>query len=99
MNIKQFIPDCNCKYGAPMGRRTWGVLEHDEEMKLYLFHVPLDSGGYDRGGAYWGSGQKLYCATDKPSDDCTYYQFVRANSRKEAAELLGIPNYRLRRRW
>jgi len=29
-------------------------------MRFYLHHVPLDNGGYDRGGAYWGLGPRLY---------------------------------------
>lgn len=31
---------------------------------LQLRHVPLDSGGYDPGGAYWGSPDNLYMAED-----------------------------------
>jgi len=31
---------------------------------LYLRRLPLDSGGYDAGGAYWGHGDPLYWATD-----------------------------------
>jgi hypothetical protein len=32
--------------------------------RLYLQRMPLDSGGYDAGGAYWGHGAPLYWATD-----------------------------------
>ncbi len=28
--------------------------------RFHLQHVPLDTGGYDRGGAYWGLGDPLY---------------------------------------
>jgi len=39
--------------GAGMGR-TSGLPENFAG-PLQLRHVPLDSGGYDPGGAYWGS--------------------------------------------
>jgi len=56
------IPPVVTKYGAPMGRAEWGRPEDCPARGVHLFHVPLDSGGYDRGGAYWGHGQRLYCA-------------------------------------
>lgn len=43
----------NSSYGAPMGRRNLYPL-HNTPMRLRLSHLPLDSGGYDSGGAYWG---------------------------------------------
>lgn len=48
------LPRLNCQYGAPMGR-----LESRETpvCKVRLFRVRLDAGGYDDGGAYWGTGQ------------------------------------------
>lgn len=41
------------KYGAPMGRVDKRP-QSGEVVKLHLQHMPLDSGGYDSGGAYWG---------------------------------------------
>lgn len=69
------------KYGAPMGRHssTGHELEHAPG-KLYLQRVRLDSGGYDSGGAYWGTGEPLYVATDH--EDTTV--FVRAMTRDGA---------------
>lgn len=51
--------------------------------KLHLRRVPLDSGGYDPGGAYWGQGTPLYCAFGETETE-QLYAFVRAASRKEA---------------
>lgn len=73
MKIK--LPKLNCKYGAPMGRRSTPLTG-----KCRLQKVPLDSGGYDSGGAYWGFGQTLWVAQDENGNQC----FVRANSREQA---------------
>lgn len=50
--LKEILPDCDCNRGAPMGRYDTGVKPANE--RIYDRHVPLNSGGYDRGGAYWG---------------------------------------------
>lgn len=76
------MENVSSKYGAPMGRRDYG---NTPENGIRLFRVYLDAGGYDNGGAYWGLGMPLYCAE---KDD--YQRFIRAASRKEAAEKLGI---------
>ena len=87
--MNQF-PHVNCQYGAPMGRPSFGTPEHAEH-KIRVFRVNLDSGGYDDGGAYWGIGQALYCATD----GADYRQFLRATSRLAAIAALEIPRARL----
>lgn len=74
------------KYGAPMGRHSFGKIEDCAPRSVRLFHVPIDSGGYDDGGAYWGHGERLYCATD----DADFFQTVRATNRAHAALLLDI---------
>ena len=58
-------PHVSCARGAPMGRFT-GNPDPDADCRFYLKRVPIDSGGYDRGGAYWGLGAPLYwfCAED-----------------------------------
>jgi len=86
LSIRDLIPDVSTRYGAPMGRRGYGTPEHAEPRTVRLFHVPLDAGGYDRGGAYWGTGARLWCATDGPN----YRQFTRAASRARAALELGL---------
>lgn len=80
----------SCRYGAPMGRDSFGILENVEPRTLRLFRVRLDAGGYDDGGAYWGHGGTLWCATD----NADYRQFTRAGSRERAAVELEIaPDY------
>ena len=65
------------KYGASMGRRSERI-----DGKCHLQKIPLDSGGYDKGGAYWGLGEPLYCAQDSEGGRF----FIRAKTRKEAKE-------------
>lgn len=49
--------------------------------KVSLQCVRLDSGGYDKGGAYWGIGMPLYWA----GSDCgTIDMWCRAESREDA---------------
>lgn len=75
-------PKVNCRYGAPMGRPTRAqgdVLPSDPPM--YLRRIPIDSGGYDRGGAYWGLGQPLYWACNHDAD---VELFFRAPNRVSA---------------
>jgi hypothetical protein len=66
------------KYGASMGRSS--DLDYSATGKLKLERVPLDSGGYDPGGAYWGGGVPLYIAYDE--DGRTLY--FRARDRDAA---------------
>ena len=86
------FPLVNCERGAPMGRTTFGTPEHAEN-KIRVFQVNIDSGGYDDGGAYWGLGKPLYCATD----GADYRQFTRATTRLEAVAKLEIPRAQLAR--
>lgn len=72
------FPHVDGKYGAPMGRREYN--DGDYSAKVRLFRVKLDSGGYDQGGAYWGTPSNLYCATDGAG----FRVFVRAESREAA---------------
>lgn len=80
--------------GAPMGRQVWGR-PITAVGKILLARVAIDSEGYDSGGAYWGVGAPLYWAEDS-ADECGYRAFVRAASRADAAQALGIPNALLR---
>lgn len=58
--MKNLTPKVDCKYGAPMGRQSWNdVQEGMYKGRMYLRHVPLNGAGYDSGGAYWGTGQKV----------------------------------------
>lgn len=77
----------SCKYGAPMGRPSYGVPENCAPRSVHLYRLRLDSGGYDSGGAYWGHGAPLYLAW---ADDDRLFQTVRAPTRAAAAEALGL---------
>ena len=81
------MSNVSSKYGAPMGRSHYGKAEECLPNSVYLYQVPLCSGGYDNGGAYWGIGGTLYCAEDVEGE---YRGFTRASSRNEAMELLGL---------
>ena len=76
--LQPTISHVSARYGAPMGRPSW---RDDPIEPVRLFRVAIDSGGYDRGGAYWGCGGKpLFCATD-----CAGFRmFLRADDRVTA---------------
>lgn len=61
------------QYGASMGRRSDASLEG----KCSLRQVKLDRGGYDSGGAYWGTGETLWRAQDENGRE----MFFRATDR------------------
>jgi len=69
-----------------MGRRD-ETEEAGKVTRLHLQRVPINSQGYDPGGAYWGTGQPLYVAFDTEADT-EYMQeiFFRAWTRNEAKE-------------
>jgi len=73
-------PDVNCRYGAPMGRHTGPDYLDTAAGKLYLRRIPVNRGGYDAGGAYWGIGKPLYYVEDQDGNS----QFLRASSRDDA---------------
>lgn len=50
------------QYGAQMGRKS--DLPEGFSGILYLRKVSIGSDGYDPGGAYWGTGNDLYCIFD-----------------------------------
>lgn len=90
MNSKELfnaiVCKLSCKFGAPMGRTnnlprknyTYPEFNDMEEVweNVPFFDrvVPLDSGGYDKGGAYWGLGTPLRVRYSK---DGVNYQFYR----------------------
>lgn len=74
-------PPVNCRYGAPMGRHTGpNYLETSDPLRLQ--RVPINSGGYDRGGAYWGHGAPLWFVQDVDGNS----QFLRASNRDAAKD-------------
>lgn len=86
------ITPMDCRYGAPMGRENWNS-ENIVDKSVRVFHVVLDSSGYDCGGAYWGFGERLYCSTD----GVNYREFTRAKNRHEAIKSLSIAVHKLKR--
>ena len=73
------LPKAYSRYGASMGRRSDPIAG-----KVHLQKVVLDSGGYDKGGAYWGTGETLWCAEDAEGNQ----QFFRCDSRESAKAFL-----------
>ena len=71
----------SCKWGAPMGRYSESL---SPTHPIYLRRVRLDSGGYDKGGAYWGAGLPLFCAWDDNGGEV----YRRAADRNQAKRIL-----------
>ena len=83
------------KFGAPMGRMNIRGCENIgfrycfyESVNFHCVRVPLNE-GYDKGGAYWGIGQNLYCihAFEHIEGTTVNYNaqfFVRADNREQA---------------
>jgi hypothetical protein len=78
-------PPVDCRYGAPMGRAAReGYIVTINSRPMYLVRCPLDSGGYDAGGAYWGLGEPLYYYAAQPEGLIDGY--VRGRTREKAKE-------------
>lgn len=73
------LPNVSSRYGAPMGRRSDTYLATDGG-KLQLQRIPINRGGYDSGGAYWGIGQPLWRAMDVDGNT----SYFRASDRAAA---------------
>lgn len=76
------LPKISSRYGAPMGR-TSALL--GDGLAITVEHVPIDAGGYDDGGAYWGAGKPLFMATDDEGSQ----SFLRAESLAAAIAAIG----------
>ena len=63
-----------------MGRHTGPNYLETSAGPLRLRRIPINSGGYDRGGAYWGIGAPLWHVEDQDGNA----QFLRARSRDDA---------------
>ena len=74
------ITPVNCRYGAPMGRYTGPDPLDTAAGRIYLRRVPLNSGGYDAGGAYWGLDAPLWVAMDQNGST----RYLRARNRDAA---------------
>lgn len=80
--MKPFEQNVSSQYGAPMGRRSDNPANFDGA-KIKLYRVKLYDYCYDKGGAYWGMGDPLYCATTETDTECLQY-FFRAKNYTEA---------------
>jgi hypothetical protein len=72
--------------GAHMGRPEYRNGPDGQVTDAPLFRlqrVALDSGGYDNGGAYWGTGAPLYVAFsgESPEDSESHVAYVRVEQR------------------
>jgi hypothetical protein len=96
----QKLSNVSSKYGAPMGRGGSSIDQflacYDGlTVKVSLAWVRLDSGGYDNGGAYWGTGQALWLASFTDTDGEAVECFFRAPTREAAKTFLpGCKFYR-----
>jgi len=83
-------PKVCCRYGAPMGRHTGPQPEGDGD-KWRLQRVPIDAGGYDPGGAYWGLGGALYWACNTATGGESFFRVSPADVKEAFAALGGAP--------
>lgn len=83
-DMKQFdpFPAVSCNYGAPMGRHGDNPSNLQDVKRLHARRQG-GGGGYDRGGAYWGTPSNVWgvWAWIDGGVVCCY---VRANSRADA---------------
>ncbi len=70
--IDKIITKVSTHLGAPMGR--YGKGTEPANTRIYNRKVNLDSGGYDKGGVYWGLGPELRV---KYTKDLKYIEFYR----------------------
>jgi hypothetical protein len=71
-----FQKNVSSQFGAPMGRHSDEIPEGSQ---VHIRKVPFVDGDYDPGGAYWGSGDTIWCIWN---DEYTAY--VRSRSKEEA---------------
>ena len=64
----------DCRYGAPMGRRSDNIEDAPQGVRLYARHGGGD-GYYDRGGAYWGHSD-IYAVWTRGGEWCCYVDGV-----------------------
>ena len=82
MTSLDLTPPVNCQYGAPMGRNWVTGGDFDPAQPLHLNYVPLNNGGYDKGGAYWGHGPRIYVIYDDLGEFMHSMRTVSRNAAK-----------------
>lgn len=75
----------NCRYGAPMGRRSTGS---PDRRKRLCVRAAGGDGYYDKGGAYWGSSpsEGPVFAVWNAGEGKTTCTYVRAQTKKAAID-------------
>ena len=63
--------------------------------RLRIYRVPIDSGGYDPGGAYWGHGAPLYCVESDGlgcifGTNTAFIHYYRAADRADAYRRMAL---------
>jgi len=76
--MSTFITPVSSPHGAPMGRHTGPDYLDATAGKISLRRVPINSGGYDTGGAYWGLGAPLWEAMDQDGNGRIFRAHDRA---------------------
>jgi hypothetical protein len=86
------------QYGAQMGRSYTAEYSVPEDYsgKLHIRRVRLDSGGYDKGGAYWGHDAPLWCIWGDSEDGADVLTSYRRASSRDAVKAM-FPNARFYR--
>lgn len=87
-DINKMLPNGSSSRGAQMGRMN---RIGDNFQNLYLQRLQWEDYDYDKGGAYWGNsrdGTSMWCAFTGNPNELGTMVFVRAKTRKEAAELV-----------
>lgn len=80
-------PKVDGRYGAPMGRanKDGGFAILPDARPCTLVRIPLDSGGYDRGGAYWGLSRDRLYGFIGPVSDIVAYVWAKDREAAKAA--------------
>ena len=96
MSMKStFITPVSSKYGAPMGRHTGPEFLDVDAGKVYLSKIPLDNGGYDKGGAYWGLGETLWETSDQGGNGFIFRAMDRVEAKAHILDMFeGATFYR-----
>jgi len=82
--VKPPLDPVGSRFGAPMGRRN-EFPETGLSGPLRLARLRLVDGGYDEGGAYWGSGRApMWLAWEGRPEDARCRIHVRAANRAAA---------------
>jgi hypothetical protein len=81
------VPKVDGRFGAPMGRanRDGGFAIVENGRRCTLVQIPIDSGGYDQGGAYWGLSKDRLYGFIGPISDIVAYVWAKDREAAKAA--------------